>query len=510
MHAGGRWLAGPWRQVLIARVCVAVLSLFAILGWQAAASATPAVTAKARSGSWGWSPAVVAKANGFVGVVFDRHDVPWTAYMKSAKSSSAEVPFVARLSGSSGLSDVRRVPSLPGTEARVQALVLDSRNQGVLLLEYDQSPEGVPESYPSYGLATVAWRPGAKPATPRVLIEPPGPGNSEPSIASSESSIAIDSHARAIVVWRTNAGGEHPQQTIEVARLVAGELRERQLLATIPRSQWAYIIGAWPARGESLEVAWQLHTNGPIGEEGQPVQYGPVGIVTAQTNGNGVFSAVPLSSPWPAPEAGAKVEPLRLVSDARGDQVIAWLSGPPSSPTSDVPSRPANLYVASRDTGGQFGPGQLIGTVGTAPYEGGPVLAVGPTGRITVVWQSTPDDIYAAAGQAGAQIGPAHQIASNVEHPDIALTVTTRDRAIAVWTNGGTGKSESVIEAATSSDGADFTKPQVISRTNADIDECRNLGPLVPDRAGGALASWGCSSTNHGGVTEYSRYAGGR
>lgn len=138
------------------------------------------------------------------------------------------------------------------------------------------------------------------------------------------------------------------------------------------------------------------------------------------------------------------------------------------------------------------------------------MLAVGPTGRITVVWQSAPGEIYAATGQAGAQIGPAHLLASNLEHPDIALTVTTHDRAVAVWTNGGTGKSESVIEAATSSDGADFTDPQVISRTNADIDECRNLGPLVPDRAGGALASWRCSSTSRGGVTEYSRYVGGR
>lgn len=211
--------------------------------------------------------------------------------MKSSKNSSTEVPFVARLSGRSGLSDARRVPSLPGTEARVQALVLDSSNEGSLLLEYDQTPEGVPESYASYGLATAAWHPGAKPATPQVLIEPSGPGSSEPSIA-------IDSHARAIVVWRTNASGEHPQQTIEVARIVAGRLHERRLLATIPRAQWAYVIGAWPAQRESLEVAWQLHTNGPIGEEGQPVRYGPVGIVTAQSNGDGVFSAPPLSSIW--------------------------------------------------------------------------------------------------------------------------------------------------------------------------------------------------------------------
>jgi hypothetical protein len=50
MHQGGRWLAGPWRLIVLARACVAVLSLLAVLGWQASSSAAPAAAAKTKSG----------------------------------------------------------------------------------------------------------------------------------------------------------------------------------------------------------------------------------------------------------------------------------------------------------------------------------------------------------------------------------------------------------------------------------------------------------------------------
>jgi hypothetical protein len=86
------------------------------------------------------------------------------------------------------------------------------------------------------------------------------------------------------------------------------------------------------------------------------------------------------------------------------------------------------------------------------------------------------------------------------------LALTTTGRIVAVWNTYRDSNAEELtsVEAATSTDGIHFSKPQRISPNKHPMRGCLDEF-LVPDNAGGALAWWSCEHDGHR-VNEYARY----
>jgi hypothetical protein len=215
--------------------------------------------------------------------------------------------------------------------------------------------------------------------------------------------------------------------------------------------------------------------------------YGLTGVETAEVSAGGLLSPGAFV-PWPYEMNPSPISKGILRSDPRGDEVAIWLAKEPKFGEGTVPV--VEWELASRAAGGSRSAPQLIGkTRGEDINE--TAVAITPTGRFTVVWTSAEKKQMVVGGVAG---GPASSAMPLQRHPTgftesfQKLVLTTTGRVVAIWqAESGFPISKSFIEAATSVDGIRFSAPRRISPTHW----CRDA-LLVPDRVGGALASWRC------------------
>jgi hypothetical protein len=442
-----------------------------------------------------WLSAVLSKPDidEFAAVAFDRHEEPWVVYTKGPCCDPA--PYVAQLTPH-GFAHVHRILGPAGMEMSVRSMLLDRREEGVLLLSYSP-PAEIGEKLTPVGLAVEGWHPGARPGMPVILAEPS-------LLLRGDESIAMGSRGTAVIVWSTETDLEHSVPTVQMAHVKKGEVLEfAQLSRGEHEATWMYAVGVWPSGADGFEAVWQARGKSPEGVGGEEAAE----LATAHTGASGVFSA-PLLSPWPAPEPEALSEGRGTFADASGDQALAWFGRRIGGPGSEH----HDLYIVSRAARQPFGAPQLLGAVGEylTPLE----LAIGPSGRVSVLWEDRGSgELMAAAGPAGGQIGAPRLVARNAKAKELRLIVTPRGETIAVWANRRPTirePGETVVEAAASADGAHFTRPQIISRTPMGVDQCGGSLLLVPDPAGGALASWRCEGKGLKSVTEYSRYVDGR
>jgi hypothetical protein len=246
------------------------------------------------------------------------------------------------------------------------------------------------------------------------------------------------------------------------------------------------------ASGGSFRAEWEL----------RKTLEGLVGIETAEVSSGGLLSPG-VFVPWPYKSNAPRVSDGIFRSDARGDEVAIW-------PAKELQFRegvtPAEWYLASRSAGGAWSSPQLIGTTGE---EGANEIAVaiGLTGRFTVVWTSAESQQMVVGGAAGSQVSnpmPLQRRPTGLTERFQQLALTTTGRVVAVWSTDRGSKVSTSLEVATSVDGVHFSRPRRISPTKHHI--CGYLDKrLVADRAGGALVWWSCGNEGHQ-INEYARY----
>jgi hypothetical protein len=420
----------------------------------------------------GWTPAVPVGGAAIGEVVYDAHNVPWVTFTREHLSTNGPRElFAARLTNNYRFAQVRKIPSMPGMINFGPELTIGPNGLGDLLWQFYPPSEKAPP----IGVATAAWHPGNSVGRPLVLTQDRYRGPS----------MAINARGTDVVLWAT-------ENAIEVARTRYGRLLGEQEIPVadghVPNS-----VDVLPREADDFQASWQLRAGGSGRNE-----FDLMAVDDAHANGGGVFSA-PTLTPWPTSGPGAYgTSEAQIASDARGDQVLVW--------EGSVGASDSDIYVASRRAGKPFRTAQLIGQA----QADGAVAAMGPSGRITVMWSTVGSvGIVAAAGYAGHALGPSRPFwvgragATGATRPRLAIT--PRNQAIAVW-GVWRGINQTTVEASASNDGLHFTKPTVISRTFADIHNCGNPELLTLDHHGNALAGWSCTLHRHGRVNEYSRY----
>ncbi len=431
--------------------------------------------------SAGWEQTVAVHGPTVQHVVFDSHDTPWVAVGGEA-SFPFVAPFIARLTRDYRFADVQALPRIPGQQVTgVDEMAVNASGMGDLLLDYRPPPD--PEDkVPPNGAAIAGWRPGHPIGR---AIELAGDTHGGPSMA-------IGSSGTAVVLWASSDG------VVDVARTRSGHLLGTQEIQ-IADGHVPNGMEVLPSPTAGFLASWSLSAGGT----GQGAsEFELVAVDSDVTSRTGVFGE-PVLTPWPAHMTSALgVSEANIVSDARGDQVALW-----SVTNAGMTGLGEDIYVASRRAGKPFSASQFIGE-GEFPLTSSR-LVIGPTGRITVVWQRDRlGEILVAGGYAGHPLSTSHPIwdggYGETESEPLAV-MTTRGQVIASWAVEQ-GSPNAMIMAATSDDGLHFSKAQRISIGGRYIHGCGHPALLVPDRTGGVLAAWSCTYHRHQTINEYARY----
>jgi hypothetical protein len=428
----------------------------------------------------GWSPAVAVGGPRIQDVVFGPEDVPWVVFNDETGSSRhPRAPQVARLTSRYALADRRSVPGVPGYENSVR---LDVNQSGVGAALSTLTPAGGGYLAPPLGIGVSAWRPGNALTRPVVLTH---------NVREDEgASIAISASGTTAVSYATY----EMEPKFVVDRLTGGRIvRVHQV--PIPSADIPMSTEVLAASGGGFRAEWEMRRS----------MEGLAGIETAEVAAGGVFSPDVFVA-WPYEPNAPRVSQGIFRSDARGDEVALW---PATEPPFLEGVEPVTEWdLASRSAGGTWTSPQLIGTTG---WEGANEMAVAidPTGRFTVVWTSAQSRQMAVGGAAGAQVSnpaPLQRRPTGLTERFQRLALTTAGHVVVVWNTYRDSRAEELtsVEAATSTDGVHFSRPQRISANRHPMRSC--LGELlVPDRAGGALAWWSCENHGHP-ANEYARY----
>jgi hypothetical protein len=424
----------------------------------------------AASARAGWQRAIATPGRSVTQVAFDAANEPWAIFQTAPESPGEASSFLARLTGDHRFVDIHRVPRIPGNITYVDDLVSGVAGTGYVLMGFN-----VPyEKAPPIGVAVAAWR-GGRIERP-ILLTPNkwrGP------------SMAIDEQGTAVVLWASDTA-------VHAARLRGGRvLGEQQLPVAGGRSVNSAEVLVGPRGG--FHAYWELRAGGN--------SFNLAALGSAQARQDGLLRAPALAAWPPSPPSIYGTSEAKLVSDARGDQVALWDIG-----IERPAGREVQLYAASRRAGRAFGSPQLLGEAEGGSY--GRSVAIGPTGRITILWQpAVRSRLLVSGGYAGNALTAARPVSRGARsraESEPRVVVTARDRAIAVWTVGAGGRAITV--AATSDDGVHFTRPTRISTGGRYIEGCERTSLLTLDRRGGAFASWSCTFRKRHTIGEYSRY----
>jgi hypothetical protein len=429
----------------------------------------------------GWSPAVGVGGPRIQDLVFGPGNVPWAMFNDEPGSSPhPRAPQVARLTRRYALVERRPVPGVPRYDSSVQLYVNQSGVGAALSTLTPAGSDG--EMGTPLGIGVSAWRPGKAPSQPLVLTP-----NVREDVGASA---AISPSGMTGVTYATY----ETEAKFVVDRLTGGRVVSAHEVpipsADIPISTEVLAVGAGGFRAE-----WKLAR----------AKEGLAGVETAEVAADGVFSPDVFNS-WPYEPGAPRVSGGVFRSDARGDEVAIW---PPTEPPFREGVEPVTEWeLASKSAGGTWSSPQLIGTTG---QEGANEIAVAinPTGRFTVLWTSAQSRQMMVGGAAGAQASnpmPLQRRRTGLTERFQRLALTTTGRVVAVWNTYRDSGAERLtsVEAATSTDGIHFSRPQRISPNKRPMRGCLDE-LLAPDRAGGALAWWSCENDGHR-VNEYARY----
>jgi hypothetical protein len=343
-------------------------------------------------------------------------------------------------------------------------LAVDSAGYGILAWSY------IPE-YGSFvsGSSVDTWRLGTAPSKRVELVA---------SHSQATPSIAVNDRGVALVMYDTlefpKSEGGTRTGTLDVARLSAGRILAREQLAAVTDGPTALNPEVSAATGEGFLASWEL-------EGGAADHFATLGVASAQANANSAFPAAQLS-PFQTPISRS----FKLISDARGDQLATWTTGPETTAT------PQTLYIASRRHGQLFGKPQALGH---KEFETGPAqLAIGQTGHFTVLWTqprgTRHTTVMAASGQVGGAAGSAQLLdsATNIGGPQLVLT--GRGEAVAAWWSELPSHAM-LVRAAVGKRGTTFARAQTIFTHPRPSSGCGSVS-LWPDRRGGVLAVSSC------------------
>jgi hypothetical protein len=431
----------------------------------------------------GWSPAVAVPDLQIQDLLFGPGNVPWVVFNDEpfyGSSPHPKAPQVARLTRHYALVEPRPVPSVPGYESSVR---LDINQSGVGTALSTLTPAGGGDLAPPISIGVSAWRPGKAPTQPVLLTHNAREGE--------RASIAISASGTTAVSYTTYE--EEPEPKFVLDRLTRGRIVSVHEVP-IPSTDKPISTEVLAASGGGFRAEWKLKSSDYL-----------AGVETAEVSAGGVFSPE-MFVPWPYGSNSPLIADGIFRSDTRGDEVAIW-------PTKEPPFRegvePVTEWdLASRSAGGTWSTPQLIGTTGR---EGANEIAVAitPAGRFTLLWTSAQSRQMALGGAAGAQASnpmPLQRRPTGLTERFQRLALTTTGRVVAIWNTYRDSSAEELtsIEAATSTDGIHFSKPQRISPNKRPMLGCLDQ-LLVPDRAGGALAWWSCENNGHR-VNEYARY----
>jgi hypothetical protein len=452
-------------------------SIVALCVMAVACSLSAAISSAATNG---WSPAVGVGGPEIRDLVFGPGNVPWVVFDDEPGSSSQpSAPQVARLTRLYALVDRRPVPAIAGYESSVR---LDVNQSGVGAALSILTPAGDGDLAPLVGIGVSAWRPGKAPSQPVVLTH---------NVREDEgASVAISASGTTAVSY--TAYGTEPKFALD--RLAGGRVVSVHEVP-IPSADIPISTEVLAASGGGFRAAWEMRRT----------MGGLTGIETAEVAADGIFSPG-VFVPWPYEPNAAQVSQGIFRSDARGDEVAIW---PTKEPPFQEGAEPVTEWdLASRSAGDTWTSPQLIGTTGA---EGANEIAaaIDPAGRFTVVWTSAQSRQMTVGGAAGAQVSnpmPLQRRPTDLKERFQQLALTTTGRVVAVWNTYRDSSAEELtsVEAATSTDGIHFSKPQRISLNKRPMRGCLNQ-LLAPDSTGGALAWWSCEHDGHR-VNEYARY----
>jgi hypothetical protein len=427
----------------------------------------------------GWSRAVGVGGPEIQDLLFGRGDVPWVVFNDEPGSSlHPSAPQVARLTRRYTLVDRRSVPGVTGYESSVR---LDVNRSGVGAALSTLTPGGG-DLAPPIGIGVSTWQPGEAPTQPVVLTH-----NARED---ERASIAISPSGTTAVSYTTYEMEPEPKFVLD--RLTDGRIANTYEVP-IPSTDRPISTEVLATSGGGFRAEWELAR----GMEGL------AGIETAEVTADGAFSP-DVFLPWPFEPSASRVSQGIFRSDARGDEVAIWPAKEPPAGAGPV----TEWDLASRSAGGTWTTPQLIGTTGAeGAYE--IAVAITPAGRFTIVWASAQSREMTVGGTAGAQASnptPLQQHPTGLKERFQQLAQTTTGRVVAIWNTYRDSSEEELasVQAATSTDGIHFSKPQRISPNKRPMRGCLNE-LLVPDNAGGALAWWSCEHDGHR-VNEYARY----
>ena len=481
--------------------------------------------ALATGDAWaGWSKTVAVEKSKTCGVperedapagaAFDVHGAVWIACEPHGASGGLEI---GRLTSRYRLTDTHVVPDTEGLVIQNESMSINRSGVAVLAWSYYPAADEGAQGPPAEGVAGITWHVGHPPGHPIELL-------SEHVGLWRTPSVAISPNGQAVVLfasnrWATPGREELPGEDVQAALIQHDHLEGIEPLLT-PTTTYTQV--AESGHGTILEhpeasvtpagafrASWQL-VDEPFGS--RAIYPPPEQVETARGNSSGVFSrpevteVIPIS-PVANPPLGS-FSYAGTASNARGDQAVTWVSGPVSGIGDPNDPNVANVYVASRRAGQPFAAPQLIGE---GPYGGPyggemPRTAIGPTGRITILWQGASHQLLAATGSAGGTFGAPRPIAPDTGLGSITVAVTPREQVIAIWERKAPEGVEGTIESATSNNGAHFTRVRVISKRNAHIVDCSSPS-LTVARTGAALAEWQClTATPEQSVDEFARY----
>lgn len=485
-----------------------------------ALAACLAVCALATGDAWaGWSSTIAVDESKTCGPPtefygpdagdgFDAHGGMWVACETHGVEGGL---VIGRLTVHDKLADTHVVPGTEGQAVYRQSMSIDRSGVGVLAWAYNVLAPGAKAQ--AEGVEAITWRVGRAPGKAVVLVTEQvglwrGP------------SAAIDESGHAVVLfganrWRSPGGEYLPGQEVQAAHLEHDRLLGVAPLAmtgmTIKQAAgtgYTENVGAVEilrAGDEGFQASWQI-VDEPFGSGGP---YPPREVIVgARGESDGDFSEPVRSELTPlSPVANPPLGSFSYsgtVSDGRGDQAATWVSGPVSGIGDPSESDVANVYIATRRAGEPLAPAQLIGQ---APYGiEEPRTAIGPTGRVTVLWHGTSHQLLVATGTAGGTFSAPRPVAPDTGLRSIALAVTPRNQVIALWERHKAEGGEGTIEATTSKDGTHFSAPRVISKRNLRITDCFSPA-LTVAKTGAAQGEWECLTNTPGdAVDEFARY----
>ncbi|HEY5197167.1 MAG TPA: hypothetical protein VIJ51_09095 [Solirubrobacteraceae bacterium] len=462
----------------------------AVVGWTLAFSVGGCLLAS--SDAWaGWSPAGRLVGSGSFlfnpvpVVAFDSRGVPWVEY------SNESGLVVAALSSTDHLIDRQPVPDSQNAETAL--LSTNQAGAGVLAWSYGTTTPA--DLLGPAGVAAAPWRPGHA-VGHRVVLAKPADNVLDAA--------AVNRRGTSEVLWTDTGAGA--KSGLFAARLVSGRLAGAQRLGPTSEAGVGQ-VGLSPGTGGGFRASWRLGVSSPIPSAGAP----GASMETALSTSAGVFAA-PVSVPWPGSAGAGFLHTEQTVTNARGDQAIVW-------DQTGAPAGTVTVYASSRRAGRPFSPAQQVAQATWPTLADQHIAAViGRTGLVTMMFtqpseypavRSATGEIGALSGQAGARLGGSRLIASNEipgrEGPFLVLT--PRGRAIAIWAatqRSGVG----AIEAATSTNGAVFSIPKIISAATPTAPECELPGLLSAAGTDGALAGWTCTPIGGSGqqVNELARF----